>query len=215
MNKSHTSSQFGFTIIELMIATAIFSAVLVIILASFLQVGRIYYKGVSISSTNEAARTLVDDIASDIRITQQQPVQGSNYFCIGQHRYTYELGQGHQVQPNDITSPSAATSNGIILDHISSGCGSAGTLSGTNPQQLLGANMQLNNLNLQCNQFGGQGCTIDAHVIFYGADSNVFYSPSGQTPILSATDAECSGNLLSTQFCSVSDFSDTVLIGGI
>src|SRR6266498_3833396 len=60
----------GFTIIELMVATTIFSIVLMVILASFLQIGRMFYKGISINNTNEATRTLVDDITSDIKLSQ-------------------------------------------------------------------------------------------------------------------------------------------------
>jgi prepilin-type N-terminal cleavage/methylation domain-containing protein len=87
----------GFTIIELLVATSIFSLVLLVILASFLQIGRMFYKGVSVSNTNESARSLLDSITRDVRFGQSptgvKNEGGKSYFCAGSHRYTFALNQ--------------------------------------------------------------------------------------------------------------------------
>lgn len=217
MKKTYIKSQAGFTLVELMIATMIFSIVLVVILASFLQIGRMYYKGVSVSSTNEATRAVVDDITNDVRLAQQvtNPLPegaGSpyNYFCVGQHRYSYEISTtDHKVTSNQVSSPNASSPNGVVQDNIGNGCpnpsqpGGAGTAA----QQLLGANMQLNDLKFICTALSGSvnSCSLTIRVVYYGADDTVL-KPSATDP-----NATCSGNLLSTQFCAETEFSTVAL----
>lgn len=213
MNVKELNSQSGFTLIELMIATVIFSIVLMVILASFMQVGRLYYKGTSVASTNEAARGLVDNIATDLHLAHTTPIINSGYFCIGQHRYTYKLGQ--QVTDSDTTATASTVQAGVILDNIISGCPDPSS-SGTNPQQLLGVNMQLNKFVLNCTQQGNGVCDIDARVLYYGVDNTVFVVPDhpDYTPDQALTDpaATCSGSLLSSQLCAVSEFETDALI---
>ncbi len=59
----------GFTIVELMIATVVFSLVMVICLVGMVQVSRAYYKGITISKTQEAGRFLMDEISSTIQFS--------------------------------------------------------------------------------------------------------------------------------------------------
>lgn len=212
----------GFTIIELLIATTIFSMALVVIVASFLQVGRMFYKGVSVNSTNEAARTLVDDITNDTKLSSTYNLGNSadpdpnikKYFCIGSHRYTYWLNK--QVKAGDINANSSTMNAGVIQD-VDSGCHAPGTPAPSN-RQILGPDMQLNDLRVVKNA-SGSGIAIHAHVIFYGVDKRVFNSSThpNDTDVdhdaaLKDRDAYCSGNLLSTQFCAMSDIDTNVTL---
>jgi prepilin-type N-terminal cleavage/methylation domain-containing protein len=206
----------GFTIIELMIATIIFSMVLVVLLASFLQIGRMFYKGVSLSTTNEATRTLIEDLVDDIRFSQApvacDPVLNctgvKKYFCVGSHRYTYILGT--KITDTDITNPQSNTMTaGMVRDTIP-GC-PAPSIGGAEPKQLLGLNMQLNNMVFIP---ASNGVFVHAHVVFYGIDNSVFVSkiPGLDTPAeaLTALDANCEGSLFSTQLCAASDIQTIV-----
>jgi prepilin-type N-terminal cleavage/methylation domain-containing protein len=207
----------GFTIIELLVASTIFSIVLVVIVSSFLQVGRMFYKGVSINNTNEATRNLVDDITNDARFSNffdagnttqpTLPPNAKHYFCIGSHRYTYLLNT--QVKDADINATAASMAAGIVQD-TANGCPDL-SVAGTNPTQVLGPGMRLNLLNVGKNN-SGSGLLIHAHVIFYGADDTVFASTSNAPNAINAPDAYCSGNLLSTQFCAMSDISTNVTL---
>jgi prepilin-type N-terminal cleavage/methylation domain-containing protein len=226
MNKEQRAmniKQSGFTIIELLIATTIFSIVLMIILASFLQISRMFYKGVSLDNTNEAARTLVDDITSDIRLAKDGGTATSpgpnntHFFCVGLHRYTFKLGV--KVTSPQVTSPDSITSSagaGVREDTVGSGCPIpiVGAIT-TNPQQLLGPDMQLNDFGTNCGKPGGLCgidcasalmCNIHTHIVFYGFDSTVL------KPSAADQAAECTGNTLDTQFCATADIKTNVMV---
>jgi prepilin-type N-terminal cleavage/methylation domain-containing protein len=218
---SKTAKQQGFTIIELLVATTIFSIVLMVILASFLQVGRMFYKGISINNTNESARSLVDSITNDIKLAQSSttPITFTSagttayYLCIGSHRYVY-ISDNHKINSDDINAPDPQAPHGVIRSVMASGC-QAPSVKGNDAEQLLGPNMQLNNSSdLMGCDVGTGFCTIHAHVVFYGIDSSVFVSSAHPDPDGSQVDADnaykdqdarCSGNLLSTQLCAVTD----------
>ncbi len=99
--KNGMRRQGGFTIVELMIATTIFSFVMLICAAAITYVGRQYYKGVITTRTQDAARRVLQEIAtiaqfsgtdSSVRIAAPvTDVYGSNVgaYCIGNTRFTY------------------------------------------------------------------------------------------------------------------------------
>lgn len=87
-------SQAGFTIIELMIATAVLSTILVLVTAMMIKVGNLYYKGISQARTQDNARAITDELAQHLRLSNgSTSAGGPNYgaFCIGDTRYTYVL----------------------------------------------------------------------------------------------------------------------------
>lgn len=94
------NTQQGFTIIELMYSMAIFSVILLAAAAGIIQIGRIYFKGVIASRTQNAARQVIDDISRPIQFSGQQPVLGGPVIlsgvevksvCIGNDRYSYVI----------------------------------------------------------------------------------------------------------------------------
>lgn len=101
-----TSQHSGFTIIELLIATTIFSLVLLMAVAGILNITRQYYKGVLQARTQEAARTVVEELGETARYSSgnfQAPLIGlsgpdiadgspdTDSFCLGSRRYTYAI----------------------------------------------------------------------------------------------------------------------------
>lgn len=200
----------GFTIIELLIATVVFSVILVVILAAFVQISRLFYKGVNMSNTQDDTRRALNDIASDIQFASSSPPSactGSgcpNYFCVGNHRYTFFLGA--QV---GYTSPA-----GIYREDETGNCppptGPTAVKTGS-ADQLLGNGMQLNSIKISCD---GIACHLHAHVIFYGGTPQGLFvstdNPSSKTP-WKEPDADCTGALISSQYCSTADYSSTIL----
>jgi prepilin-type N-terminal cleavage/methylation domain-containing protein len=220
MNKNNK----GFTIIELLIATTIFSIVLIVIVSSFLQIGRMFYKGVSIDNVNEASRNLVDSITSDARLTTYFDPGGvdstnanKHFFCVGPHRYTYILAL--QVRDSNIKTNANSMVAGIVQDTTNGACKSPTDLPIAKASQILGPDMQLNDINIQKNT-AGNTLMIRTHVVFYGSDNTVFdtndpaLANTAANPGRASTapDAFCSGNVLSTQFCATSHLETNVTL---
>jgi prepilin-type N-terminal cleavage/methylation domain-containing protein len=78
----------GFTIVELMIATAVFSVILVLCATGIVQVGRMFYKGSIIDRTQDTARQVADDISQAI---QFGPV-ATNFYQTGTASFPYGAG---------------------------------------------------------------------------------------------------------------------------
>jgi prepilin-type N-terminal cleavage/methylation domain-containing protein len=214
--KTSSRRSSGFTIIELLVATLVFSIVLLVILAAFIQISRLFYKGVNMNNTQESARVITQDIASDIQFSPTGP-SPSNFvytnsstpagqFCVGVHRYTYKIG--HQLG----TGPTASD-YGVVRDTIGTtqDCPDYTRLAQNagSKEELLDTGMQLNSIGIKCTV--GR-CTVSVHVVFYGGDNNVFSTKTSaynSTPWL-APDAECTGSLQSSQFCATADYDRTV-----
>ncbi len=88
--------QQGFTIVELMIATAVFSLVILVITAGVLHFTTEYYHGITSSTTQGIARDVVDDISQAIQFSGQVPVQSAaaqtGYLCAGGQEFIYNIG---------------------------------------------------------------------------------------------------------------------------
>src|ERR1700677_3100882 len=91
-----SQNESGFTIIELLIATLVFSTILLIATYGVIQIGRTYTKGYIGSLTQNTTRSIVDQISQAIQLSGPNTVQtgsSGNYMsvCIGSIRYTYIL----------------------------------------------------------------------------------------------------------------------------
>ena len=199
----------GFTIIELLIASGVFSFFLLILLFSFIQISRMFYKGVNMSNTQEATRTIVSSLTDDIRFAQSNPstIQSSaananiKYFCVADHRYRFILG--NQIGYTN-TNPYNINSNfGFVRENVTGGCLDPGTTGagGISPQEILDNGMQLNWLSVGCNE---ARCFISTHVVFYSERDMLL-------PNYTDASAECSGALAGSQYCATASYSATVL----
>src|SRR5690606_2255321 len=94
----------GFTIVELLIATVVFSMVLLVCAFAILHVGRMYYKGMIISRTQDVSRKVIEDVAGAIQFgpsgndvvrpgTGTAPAADIRAWCIGTTRYTYSISR--------------------------------------------------------------------------------------------------------------------------
>ncbi len=155
INKIKTKNS-GFTIVELMISTAVFSFVLLVTSAGVIAIGKSYYKSLTSNRVHEAARSVTADISSSIQFSDPGTINvqmtdpdntGVIVRCFGADRYRYFIGQ--QVD---------ATHHGLYRDKrpvasTCNGCDSAGlAVNGINcvhpgvfssGQELLGSGMRL------------------------------------------------------------------------
>jgi prepilin-type N-terminal cleavage/methylation domain-containing protein len=94
-------SQAGFTIVELMIATAVLSVILLLTTLIIGSMGDLYYKGVNQSRTQDDVRTITEDVSQHLQLSDQTPVAASATFggiatkayCIDGTRYSYVLNR--------------------------------------------------------------------------------------------------------------------------
>jgi prepilin-type N-terminal cleavage/methylation domain-containing protein len=83
----------GFTIIELLIATVTFSVILLIITGAIIQFSKVYYKGVVSSRTQEAARSVVDEVSKAAQFSpdfkEDTNAAGGLAWCFGNKRFSF------------------------------------------------------------------------------------------------------------------------------
>lgn len=216
-------AQKGFTIIELMIATAVFSTILLVVLTAVTTIGRMYYKGLTASQTQETARSILDKISQEIQFSGKDaiPVVGSsgsvNVLCIGNSRYYYA-----------INAPSTSTTLSLFTDtapgcvtvadatNVASAADAAGYVSiSSNGTKLLPDGMRL--VAFQVNQVvvGKNDLWTVRVKVVSGADDLIdATNPATGAVVSQAANpawTTCKGAQLGTQFCAISDLTTTVL----
>lgn len=189
----------GFTIIELMIATLVFSMILLVVMTGFIQITRTYYKGITEVNTQTTARSIIDTISQAIQFnggivsnTPAYQVGTPLVTCVGGQQFTYMLGK-------ELVD---GVTNNVLYQNNAAGCtagnGSFSGLSGG--RELMAPHMRLANLSIS-NIAGSNSYTIDVRVVY--GDDDLLNDPTG-------TDASCKGVTAGTQFCSVSELSTVV-----
>ncbi len=99
------TKQQGFTIIELMIATTVMSVLLLLVTIIIVNIGNLYYKGITQARAQDNARAILDDVSQRVRTTDSKanlsPLSLDTFsqaYCLGSVRYTYALNR--QVGPS-------------------------------------------------------------------------------------------------------------------
>jgi prepilin-type N-terminal cleavage/methylation domain-containing protein len=219
---SKVSKQRGFTIIELMISTAVFSAILLVILTAITQIGRMYYKGVTISKTQEAARSIVDSVSQEIQFSPSSyaptyAVSGErNIRCVGNSRFFYVVNQKKTDTNYGLWADDSGAGSPLCVDSASLvALGSAAiptsSPSSTNPRELLPQNMRIAKF-----EINGSGSlyTVSVRVLYGDDDLMEAVDPATGSILTPASDypqfLTCKGSTVGTQFCGVSELTVTV-----
>jgi prepilin-type N-terminal cleavage/methylation domain-containing protein len=203
----------GFTLIELMIATTVFSVILLICLASFIQIGRMYYKGITEARTQEVTRAVMDDISRQIQFSGSTiSAAAPDHFCIGTTRYSFVLNRELSDSPTLKPWQSKNVLQRDTLGSAAVGCPSKAVTPLNNPVELLSENMRLVTLKVTTNPtWSGRLWQVDVKVLY--GDNDVLYDSTGQVtsgPNYNASSAECQGFAFSSQFCATSALSTIV-----
>lgn len=223
---AHTKQdQKGFTILELMIATMVFSVIFLATTTAILQMSKLYYKGVMSGRTQEVTRGLVDQLSQQLQfggndvtpgVDSSPVVTGSpqsdgrltfKAVCIGNVRYTYRI----DTQVSDGTASGSYDSANSRLQHalwrdtVSSGC-DAVDLSQAQPssggEEVLGQNMRLAKFVVTPCDSTTNICNISVGVI-YGDNDLIAYDGSGLPD-------HCQ-SIVGSQWCAASQISTSVL----
>ena len=196
----------GFTLIELMVATVIFSLVMIVLTYGVISISRSYYKGITVSQTQNAARNIASSLTQAIEFDGNYialPPSGNlGGFCIGNKRFSYLLGYQlagtystglvHTAAHSLVEDTPGSCSSGSLIQDLANNNSLPGI-------ELMGKNMRLANLTI--NQQGSTNLyQIDVRVVY--GDEDLLNNPTG-------TDASCKGQS-GDQFCATSELSTTV-----
>jgi prepilin-type N-terminal cleavage/methylation domain-containing protein len=197
--------QSGFTIVELLVATLVFSVVLLLVTVGILQITRVYFKGLTESNTQNTARSIIDTVSQtiqfsggDVMPTPTTPNPGTDYAtCVGNQLFSYRLGW--QVEDNPDASKSQAW-HGLV--HTSSAACNALTLTNqtVSGRDLMGRHMRLAKFVVE--GAGTNQYRVQVRVVY--GDDDLLDDPNGPT-------ASCKNITAGTQFCAVSDLTTVVI----
>lgn len=229
MKRQHTDlEQKGFTIIELLIASTVFTTILLICTTGLIQIGRVYQKGVLSSQVQESTRSIIDEITRAIQfdggtVTSVRPIGSggpppspSNYFCIDDKRFSFVLGKQLLPSSTAITDTANETHRALVVDDAAAcmsgqDLGSPATLA-AGSKELLAPNMRLAKL-IICTPGMAPDANCAADKIhpsgsgLYHVSVRVIY---GSTDILTATKDTCTTDRSAAQFCALSELNTTV-----
>lgn len=228
MKQRRPQHQAGFTLVELLIATTVFSVILMAAAAALVQVGRMYYKGVVTTQVQNVARTVIDDVSRTIQFgdgsyekipaeasppTAQPPIQ---VICVGNTRYTYVVGmQVNNKIPSGIYNSAEYPNqirHALWQDEIGSQqCGTEipqlqkenpyeGYTTSLKGKELLGNGMRLGTFDVL--PLGGDGDVFTVSVtVIYGDDD--LLDTATNPP-------KCKSSVVGGQWCAISALNSVV-----
>ncbi len=216
-------SENGFTIIELMIATTVFTVVLLLCTFTILQIGRVYYKGITSSQTQNRSRAAVDDVSQaiqyssgDVNTTESNTQRGKLYCAqIGNKRYVYELGM--QLKDN-VTDASKQSTHVLTWEQTNDGCPPPDSVSWptSNYTELVGQNMSLAKFYINKIYAGYRLYSVSARIVYGDDDLQTdlltYSDPTTMPDGIAGTDGikdSCTSGA-GSQFCAVSDLTTNV-----
>jgi len=221
VSKLKINNQLGFTIVELLIATAVFSAILLGATFALIQVGKMYYKGIVSARTQEVARNVTDSISRPIQfqgsgvrsnanadeiLTSGGLTFSKSVRCVGDQRFTYVIDL--QV---DASVPSGSISGDKIrhalwLDTMPSAADLCVPVDLTQAQptakgsDLLQDHMRLKALEVR------QGFTPDLWII----DVGVMYGDRDLIEYSGSIPDRCKGAVSGSQWCALAEYKTQV-----
>jgi prepilin-type N-terminal cleavage/methylation domain-containing protein len=198
----------GFTIVELMIATAVFSVVLLLVTVGIVQVTQVYYKGITEANTQNTARAIIETVSQAIQfsggnvtLTPSPTSPDTTYsFCVGNQQFTYRLAW--QVE-NHLDTNNKQTWHAMVQGSSTGSCGSTApdlTQENISGRDLVGEHMRLSKMTVE--SLGQNMYRVSVKVVY--GDSDLLNNPTG-------TNASCLGLHAGSAFCAASELSTTVV----
>jgi prepilin-type N-terminal cleavage/methylation domain-containing protein len=227
--KNNGSHKNGFTIIELLVATVVFSLILIVATAAIIQVGRMYYRGITYARTQEVVRNTTEEIAQAIQFSTQ-PIKVPNYpsgvvnygpiidvnlngagedtfyFCVGPKRYSFAVDR---MLVNDSPDQTKKEKRHVLwVDEPPQGCADAISMEpadltqeipSENGRELLGEKMRINEFSLQRTV---SGLWLITFSVAHGDEDLLGLNEQGRRV--------CEGNRFGIELCAVSEISTNV-----
>ncbi len=201
----------GFTIIELMVATVVFSMVLLICTYGVIHVGNDYYKGITEARTQDNARAVMDRISQDIQfsggtIKVYEPVGDLGGFCVGSHLYSFLINK--QLKPTGGPYAPREAGHVMIVQNVAD-CDSSTPINVASVANLTGSQEELISPNVRIQPYDGathQNLIWTDQPTLYNIGIKLVYGPDD---VLDGTQTQCQAGS-SGRFCAVSTLLSSV-----
>lgn len=199
----------GFTIMEVLIATMVFTLVLMICVQVITRIGQLYFKGVTSSQIQELTRNLSEEFSGQIQFGSSIPypdtITGGDpgtplIFCVGDNRYRV-------VMNRKLGDPGVDT----ILQRISYSGACDTTDNGfAGATELAIKNMRILKLSIIRSVTDPYIWSLNIRLAL--GDTDIFDYPSGSTDSPEVYGAAiCRSGISGSQFCATSELSSTLL----
>lgn len=190
----NSEKRSGFTIVELMIATTVFSVILLIMSAGLIYIGKVYYKSVAQSKTQEAARAIISDVSRAIQFDGRDVIIKNDVVCIGDTMFAFTKNK--QVDN---------TQSGLLRANFSGSCDVASL--GVNKTELVPTGMFLNEFSVTPHT--EELYTISVRIVSVPQDTSTISSTDGTTDLFDGANGVCKGGA-GSEFCATSKLTTTV-----
>lgn len=211
--------QRGFTLVELMVATTVFTVIMATVAAMLVQYSNSQRKAVNETAVQNVARDVIDQVSQSLQfegrsVTALSSTDNTIGYCIGTTRYSVALGR--QV--------TTSTTHAAMVDRTGIGCGGSAQLvrtatSGLVGTELVGNQMRMANFDITSAQTGLYSVTL--RVVFGATDLLCSQSASVScNPADNATSTIFDGENIPAdttcktgkdgRFCAVSELATTV-----
>lgn len=198
------SNQQGFTIVELLIATLVFSTIILVITFGIIQFSRSYYRGVTTSNLQNTARSVIDSISqaiqfsgSDISSSAMSKTvfdDDTGTYCLGGVQIDYVL---HSVRAKTGTVQH-------VLYSTPTGGGGACTHKAFDPnssKDLVDVNMRIVSFGISSYVGGSSSNLWKIQLKLAYGDDDLLCSPS----LSAATQGSCSSKTYPTSFSYINN----------
>ncbi len=205
MKKTAKTNQ-GFTIVELLFAMTVFSLILIGAAAGLMQIGRMYYRSVITTRTQDVNRTIIDEVSRAIQFSGSEPnfVRDAGdgkllALCVGGSRYSPVINQ--QIGASGVT-------HGLYKDEAGAQCTHDPNPSGGT--ELLGDNMRLTAFDVQIIPNTDQYRVNTS--IAYGEDDLLqgLAADGSAVDLDGAERVVCRSAPVGTEFCAISELATLV-----
>lgn len=205
-----STSQRGFTIIELLIATTIFSVILLMASSGIVHIGRLYYKGVTRNRTQETVRNVAEEITRSVQFGRGAKVPGAipetatgGSFCVGDTRYIYSINQKVDVDMG---------THALIAQRLGSQACNPGAAPPSDPgKELLSNNMRLLAFSVQPESYDTRSHRVTVRVAYGENDLLDLFENDGTTPTaVLPVNGKCKTGIAGGDFCATAQL-DTIV----
>ncbi len=200
-------NQHGFTIVELMIATGVFSAAVLFITMGVIFIGRQFQQASTRVKLEDASREIHQQVGQSVQFSAGNPVNSSASggwvsTCIGAQRYTY-AATAAQSNPTYTASDFDGLKRGLYVDTITPTIGTCSILA--NPDSTASASNLLPASTTVVKFYYDTG-TNTLSTKFISSDSDLL-NLSGTA--ISSDSMQCKGGVTGKEFCAVVQLNST------